>query len=144
MSSTFKSHSIDNFDHSYFQCAPNKTWHSNKYATIEKSQNFSYRSQQQLEMPKCKLFSANCDWLRRHFIQHNNVRPSRPLTRSQSNVAYSRSNVMQNAQKSINRNGTIARNHFRGVPGAYIDKQTKHFLLSMTVSISNNIWLNQP
>lgn len=41
----------------------------------------------------------------------------------------------QYTNKSVNRNGTISRNHFRGVPGDFIEKQTRHFLLSMTVSI---------
>lgn len=41
----------------------------------------------------------------------------------------------QYTNKSVNRNGTIARNHFRGVPGDFLEKQTRHFLLSMTVSI---------
>lgn len=54
------------------------------------------------------------------------------LRRSSSTMHYNSDN---NTTKSVNRDGTIARNHFRGVPGDFLDKHTKHFLLSMTVSI---------
>lgn len=54
------------------------------------------------------------------------------LRRSSSTMQYNSSNT---AVKAVNRDGTIARNHFRGVPGDFLDKHTKHFLLSMTVSI---------
>lgn len=40
------------------------------------------------------------------------------------------------SNRSVNRNGTIARNTFRGVPGNVLERQTKRFLQSMTVSIN--------
>lgn len=130
MNSTFKSRSIDHMDDLYIQCSAKDPWRNKKYATIEKSNNLN-RSHTQIEMPKCKILTSNCDWLRRCLAQRKS---ERPLTKSHSNVAYI-NNAMQHTQKSVNRNGTIARNHFRGVRGDYLDKQTKHFLLSMTVSI---------
>lgn len=130
MNSTFKSHSTDHIDDLYIQRGISNTWRNNKYATIEKSQNLNHRSQQHLNMPKCKLLATNCEWLRRCVARRT---PERPLTKSHSNVAYIH-DKMQYTQKSVNRNGTIARHHFRGVPGEYLDKQTKHFLQSMTVS----------
>lgn len=57
------------------------------------------------------------------------------LRRSSSTMHYNSNNSSNTTVKSVNRDGTIARNHFRGVPGDFLDKHTKHFLLSMTVSI---------
>lgn len=57
------------------------------------------------------------------------------LRRSSSTMQYNSNNSSTTTVKSVNRDGTIARNHFRGVPGDFLDKHTKHFLLSMTVSI---------
>lgn len=57
------------------------------------------------------------------------------LRRSSSTMHYNSNNASTTNIKSVNRDGTIARNHFRGVPGDFLEKHTKHFLLSMTVSI---------
>lgn len=62
-------------------------------------------------------------------------RSARVLLKSKSDAACKARNTMQYTNKSVNRDGTIARNHFRGVPGEFIDKTTRHFLRSMTVSI---------
>lgn len=71
------------------------------------------------------------------------------LRRSSSTMQYdANSNAATTTNmKSVNRDGTIARNHFRGVPGDFLDKHTKHFLLSMTVSILHvlyDTWTNSP
>lgn len=62
-------------------------------------------------------------------------RSARVLMKSKSDAVFKARNTMQYTNKSVNRDGTITRNHFRGVPGEFLDNTTKHFLRSMTVSI---------
>lgn len=105
-----------------------------KYATIEKcnSLNRSKSNQTLNERATIKKY----DWLRK--FSYKNQKSARHLIKSKSDAAANNSNnqIMQHtANKSVNRNGTIARNQFRGVPGEFLAKQTRHFLLSMTVSI---------
>lgn len=67
-----------------------------------------------------------------------------PLQRCQSDVK-----VTMRPQKAINRNGTIARNQFRGIRRDVLESQTQHIIRSMTVSIlpkckscEINFWTN--
>lgn len=53
-----------------------------------------------------------------------------PLQRCQSDMK-----VTMRPQKAINRNGTIARNQFRGIRRDVLESQTQHIIRSMTVSI---------
>lgn len=57
-----------------------------------------------------------------------------PLQRCQSDVK-----VTMKPQKAINRNGTIARNQFRGIRRDVLESQTQHIIRSMTVSTFNSI-----
>lgn len=57
-----------------------------------------------------------------------------PLQRCQSDVK-----VTMKPQKAINRNGTIARNQFRGIRRDVLESQTQHIIRSMTVSTINPI-----
>lgn len=57
-----------------------------------------------------------------------------PLQRCQSDVK-----VTMKPQKAINRNGTIARNQFRGIRRDVLESQTQHIIRSMTVSTSSSI-----
>lgn len=91
-----------------------------KYATIEKCKSFSHFNANQ---PK-----VNFDWYKQ--LRQN----ARVLMKSKSDASR-HTRTMQHASKSVNRDGTIASNHFRGVPADFVDKQAKHFLVSMTVSI---------
>lgn len=57
-----------------------------------------------------------------------------PLQRCQSDVKV----MMMKPQKSINRNGTFARNQFRGIKRDVLESQTQRIIRSMTVSIFPN------
>lgn len=83
-----------------------------KYATLSKCSDFKPRERATLCWPKLKRRS-------------NSVQ----LHRCQSDAAAMKS------QAAINRNGTIARNHFRGISREIIERQTQRIILSMTVSI---------
>lgn len=107
--------------------------HSRKYATLEKCNSLV----QLKETTATERSIANGNETKVNFEWYKQFRRSaRCLMKSKSDAAPKARNTMQYTNKSsVNRDGTIARNHFRGVPGDFLDKTTKHFLLSMTVSI---------
>lgn len=99
-----------------------------KYATLEKCNSLFQLNENATRSNANSKQTVNFDW-------YKQLRCSaRTLMKSKSDASQ-KARTMQCTNKSVNRNGTIARNHFRGVPGDFLDKQTKHFLLSMTVSI---------
>lgn len=63
-----------------------------------------------------------------------------PLQRCQSDFK-----VTMKPQRAINRNGTIARNQFRGIRRDVLESQTQRIIRSMTVSIlyHDRIWFNR-
>lgn len=102
-----------------------------KYATLEKCNSLV-----QFKENTATKSTANGNESKVNFVWYKQFRRSaRGLIKSKSDAAHKARNTMQYTNKSVNRDGTIARNHFRGVPGDFLDKTTKHFLLSMTVSI---------
>lgn len=99
-----------------------------KYATIGKCNSLVQLNENATAKPKER--TVNFEWYKQ--FRHN----ARTLMKSKSDVATNMAQkTMQCPNKAVNRDGTIARNHFRGVPRDFLDKHTKHFLLSMTVSI---------
>lgn len=140
--------SLKNFDKN---CGQNNNNNDNKinknndkYATIEKCTNLN-RSQSNATIKRFSFKNRNYDWLRPSSLDSHKQKCVRHLIKSKSDATANieknnamnpkPSKIMQNSSnKAVNRNGTIARNHFRGVPGEFLDKQTRHFLLSMTVS----------
>lgn len=91
-----------------------------------------------------KVSNVNFEWykqLRRNartLIKSKSDATIKPykMQQQQQEQQRQRQLAQEHTNKSVNRNGTISRNHFRGVPAAFIEKRTRHFLLSMTVSIS--------
>lgn len=129
MNSSVRTHSIDYINDVNDKCGSN--WFvRRKYATIEKI-NTSSQSDENLAKFKQIFFLNNHDWFQN--ITSNHIKRDQVSVNRKGDAAKYR--TMQYTNKSVNRNGTIARNHFRGVPADYLHKQTKHFLLSMTVSI---------
>lgn len=119
---------------------------NDKYATIEKCTNLN-RSQSNATIKRFSFKNKSYDWLHPFSLGSHKQKCVRHLIKSKSDATANiekdnamnpkPSKIMQNnSNKAVNRNGTIARNHFRGVPGEFLDKQTRHFLLSMTVSKS--------
>lgn len=100
-----------------------------KYATLEKCSTSLIHLNDEDASKLTKQPKSKFEWCKQF------RRSARSLMKSKSDAASNKPRTMQYTNKSVNRNGTIARNHFRGVPGDFLDKQTKHFLLSMTVSI---------
>lgn len=99
-----------------------------KYATLEKCNSlvqFNDTASKSMQIQP----TANFEWYKQY------QRSAQMLAKSKSDEAANPSRRMQRTNKSLNRNGTIARNYFRGVPADFLDKHTKHFLLTMTVSI---------
>lgn len=102
-----------------------------RYATVIKCNSLVHLNENAANdntFGNVKQSKVNFEWYKQF------RRSARTLMKSKSDAA-SKVRTMQCTNKSVNRNGTIARNHFRGVPGDFLNKQTKHFLLSMTVSI---------
>lgn len=62
-----------------------------------------------------------------------------PLQRCQSYAV-----TMRQQSRAINRNGTIARNQFRGIRRDVLESQTQHIIRSMTVSIFQFNWPMHP
>lgn len=117
---------------------------NDKCATIEKCTNLN-RSQSNATIKRFSLRNNNYDWLRPFSLGSHKQKCVRHLIKSNSDATANiekmdamnpkPSKILENnSNKAVNRNGTIARNHFRGVRGEFLDKQTRHFLLSMTVS----------
>lgn len=63
------------------------------------------------------------------FAESHNPNKFFPLTRCESDQ------LQLERRKSINRNGTIARNQFRGIKREHLERQTKIIIHSMTVCI---------
>lgn len=100
-----------------------------KYATLEKCNSLVQFNETATRstIAKTNEPKVNFEWYKQF------RRSARVLMKSKSDAAR-KDHKMPHTNKSVNRNGTIARNHFRGVPGDFLDKTTKRFLLSMTVS----------
>lgn len=129
MSTSSIPHSIKSIGEATSERFVDETRHMN-YANVVKCNSLFHLNENAANntFGNVKQPKVNFEWYKQF------RRSARTLMKSKSDAA-SKGRTMQYTNKSVNRNGTIARNHFRGVPGDFIDKQTKHFLLSMTVSI---------
>lgn len=102
-----------------------------KYATLEKCNSLVQFNENASTKTVQNQPTINFEWYKQFRRSAHQM-----LTKSKSDAAHS-SRRMQHTNKSMNRNGTIAHNYFRGVPADFLDKHTKHFLLTMTVSMRN-------
>lgn len=139
MSTSSIPHSINSIDDaSREQFNGNKSRH-NTYACLEKCKSFDHLKRNGTN-PVGKEPKVSFQWYKQ--LRRN----ARTLMKSKSDASIKPRTMQRQQQqqhqqqaeytnKSVNRNGTIARNHFRGVPGDFLEKQTRHYLLSMTVSI---------
>lgn len=115
---------IDNVTRERFVCDSRHK----KYATIGKCNSLVQLNENATAKPKEP--KVNFEWYKQF------RRSGRMQMKSKSDASTNMARKpAQCTVKAVNRDGTIARNHFRGVPGDFLDKHTKHFLLSMTVSI---------
>lgn len=109
----------------------------NKYATIDRIDKLPKKQSKLKSLTFLRKFNKFTDYDR----WHRDQRPQRNLLVKSVSDAQVASGTMKKTldrggnNRSVNRDGSIARNTFRGVPGDILDKQTKRFLLSMTVSI---------
>lgn len=85
-----------------------------KYATLSKCSDFNIREKKTLCWPKLRRRS-------------NSVQ----LKRCQSDA------ITMQSSAAIKKDGTIARNTFRGIRREIIERQTQHIILSMTVSMKS-------
>lgn len=160
MSTSSVSHSIELDDDVLAAAAAASTTQKpikhKKYATLEKCNSLIHLNGNLTALARsATATTVNFEWYkqfqrnaRTQMMKSKSIDANTAINRSASTMQYNKSNCNNHSNnsndnnhgminnKSVNRDGTIARNHFRGVPGNFLDKHTKHFLLSMTVSIA--------
>lgn len=145
MSTPSVPHSIELDDDVAAAASARQSKKQKKYATLEKCNSLVNLNGNLNSLARSATTSVNFEWYKQ-FRRNARMQMMKSkstdaassaaatLRRSSSTMQYTGNSTTTNT-KSVNRDGTIARNHFRGVPGDFLDKHTKHFLLSMTVSI---------